>query len=79
MTISKFYMKMLIMIFFFFVIDNAIANQPQKSMSLSQIDLLHKVCERNFEIKYQKYDLNGAYPMDGGERSHCIFFEPGLR
>jgi outer membrane protein TolC len=45
------------LIYSFMIISNVSASNVSNNVTLSQISLLQKVCENNFEIKYQKYDL----------------------
>jgi outer membrane protein TolC len=49
-----------IMVCFFLIIPKSSADQTTKNIALSQINLLHQVCENNFEIRYKTYDLKIA-------------------
>ena len=46
-----------VLIYFLMIFSNASASNFSKNVTMSQIGLLQKVCENNFEIRYQKYDL----------------------
>jgi outer membrane protein TolC len=65
-------MKYVAIIIYFFSITNVFANQ---NLALTQINLLHKVCEKNFEIQYKGYDLKIATAQIDKETS---IFEPSL-
>jgi len=65
-------MKYVAIMIYFFSITNVSANQ---NLALSQINLLHKVCDKNFEIWYKKYDLKISTAQIDKETA---IFEPKL-
>jgi outer membrane protein TolC len=75
MKLQKRYSTHLLIFFFITIISNVSADQTSKRMPLSQIQLLRKVCENNFEIRYQKYDLQIAAEQ---VKKETAIFEPNL-
>jgi len=62
-------------LFFIILVSCVSAEQTSKNIPLSQIQLLRKVCENNFEIRYQKYDLKIAAEQ---VKKETAIFEPNL-
>ena len=60
-------------IFFLIISSTGLANSEPKTIALSQTTLLQKVCEKNFEIIYQKYDLEFANEQ---VQKETAIFEP---
>jgi len=60
-----------VLIYFFMIISNASASNASKNVTLSQISLLQKVCDNNFEIRYQKFDL--AIASEQVKKESAIF------
>jgi len=76
MNIEKCYVKsIVVLIYFFMIISNVSANNSSTNVTLSQISLLQKVCENNFEIRYQKYDLTIATEQ---VKKETAIFEPNF-
>ncbi|ETR70612.1 MAG: Outer membrane protein [Candidatus Magnetoglobus multicellularis str. Araruama] len=70
------YVKSFIILICLFTINSVVsADHPPKNLTLSQINLLHKVCENNFEIRYQKFDLSIAAEQ---AKKETAIFEPSL-
>jgi outer membrane protein TolC len=63
------------MIYFFTIIPLVSADQTQKNLTLTQINLLQKVCKKNFDIRYKKHDLKIATEL---VKKETAIFEPNF-
>lgn len=75
MNYSKLNTSILCIFFVFIIISNGSASQSTNNIPLSQIHLLRKLCENNFEIRYQKYNLKIATEQ---VKKETAIFEPSF-